>query len=59
MKLHTSQTYPATLTIRDGLQVLPLKCYEPNEAFKMVGVHKSLSGLMEAQIVSLTEKSDA
>jgi len=33
-KLHSSQTYPATLTIHDGPQVLPLKHYEPNEAVK-------------------------
>ncbi len=57
-KLHSSQTYPATLTICDGLQVLPLKCYEPNEAMKVVGVHQSLLGSMKVQIVSLTEKSD-
>jgi len=58
-KLHSSQTYPAVLTIRDGLQVLPLKRYEPDEAVKVVGVHQSLSGSMAAQIISLTEKSDA
>jgi len=58
-KLHSSQTYLATLTIHDGPQILPLKCYEPDEAVKVVGIHQSLSGLMKAQIVSLTKKSDA
>ncbi len=58
-KLHISQTYLATLTIHDGCQVLPLKQYKPNEAVKVVGVYQSLSGSTTAQIVSLTEKSDA
>ena len=58
-KLHSSQSYPAILTIQDGPQLLPLKHYEPDEAVKVVGVHLSLSGLMKAQITSLTEKSDA
>ncbi len=49
----------AILTIQDGPQVLPLKHYEPDKAVKVVGVHQSLSGLMKAQITSLTEKSDA
>jgi len=58
-KLHSSQSYPATLTICDGSQLLPLKCYEPDEAVKVVGVYQSLLGSMKAQIVSLTKKSDA
>ena len=58
-KLHSSQSFLANSTFCDGLQVLPLKRYEPDEAVKVVGVHQSLSGSMEAQIISLTEKSDA
>jgi len=58
-KLHSLQSYLAILTIREGLQVLPLKRYEPDEAVKVVSVHQSLSGSMAAQITSLTEKSDA
>jgi len=57
-KLHSLQSYPAILTIQDGLQVTPLKQYEPDEAMKVVGVHQSLSGSMKAQITSLTKKSD-
>jgi len=40
-------------------QILPLKCYEPDEAVKVVVVYQSLLGSMKAQIVSLTKKSDA
>jgi len=58
-KLHSSQSYLAILTIHNGPQLLPLKCYEPDKAVKVVGVHQSLSGSMKAQITSLTEKSDA
>ncbi len=58
-KLHPSQIFPATLTICDGLQLLPLKCCELNEAEKVVGVYQSLQGSMKVHIVSLTEKSDA
>jgi len=58
-KLHSSQTYPATLTICDGLQLPPLKCYEPDEVVKVVGIHQSLLGSMKVQIASLTKKSDA
>ncbi len=44
-KLHASQSYPAILAIHDhGPQLLPLKCYEPDEAGKVVGIHQSLSG---------------
>jgi len=57
--MHSLQSYLAILTIRDGPQVLPLKRYEPDKAVKVVGVHQSLSGSMKAQIISLTEKSDA
>ena len=58
-KLHSSQSFPANLTIRDGPQILPLTWHEPDEAVKVIGVHQSLSGSMAAQITSLTEKSDA
>ncbi len=58
-KLHSLQSYLAILTIQDGLQVLPLKRYEPDEVVKVVRVHQSLSGSMKAQITSLTEKSNA
>jgi len=58
-KLHSSQTYLATLTIHDGPQLLPLKHCKPDEVVKVVGVHQSLSGSMKVQITSLTEKSDA
>jgi len=57
-KLHSSQSHPTILTIRDGQLVTPLKRYEPDKAVKVVGVHQALSGSMEAQITSLTEKSD-
>jgi len=57
-KLHSSQSHPAILTIQDGQQVTPLKHYEPDEAIKVVRVHQALSSSMEAQITSLTEKSN-
>jgi len=36
-KLPNLPSYP---NHHDGLQVLPIKCYEPNEAVKVVGVHQ-------------------
>jgi len=57
-KLHTSTSFPAALTIRDGHHVLSLKHCEPHDAVKVVGVHQALSGSMKAQILALMEKSN-
>ena len=57
-KLHSSQSYLAILTIQDGLQVLPLKRYEPDEAVKVVGVHQSLSGSTTAKTTGLCLHAD-
>jgi len=57
-KLHTSTSFPAALTIRDGHQVLSLKHCEPHDAVKVVEVHQALSGSMKVQILALTDKSN-
>ena len=55
----SKETYPADLKIVDSSgSLVAIKCMEPHEAVKVVGVHQALDGNMDKQIEVLSDKID-